>query len=150
MQKLNLPEYTFNLKLCKSGQQIFDAVRKKFVSLTSEEWVRQNFVTWLINEKHYPASLIAIEKELVVNELKKRYDVAVYNKSHIPSLLVECKAPDIIISQKVFDQAARYNIALKAEYLVVTNGITHYCCFIDIENGKYSFLERIPDYDDLC
>jgi len=149
MQKLNLPEYTFKFRIYKSRQQIFDAVRKKYIALTPEEWVRQNFVAWLINERHYPSGLIAIEKELLVNELKKRYDIVVYNNNHLPALLVECKAPFVAVSQKVFDQAARYNLALKVNYLIVTNGLTHYCCYIDMEKGKYSFLKNIPDFNNL-
>ncbi len=149
MQKLNLPEYTFKFRMYRSRQQIFDAVRKKYIAFTPEEWVRQNFVAWLINERHYPSGLIAIEKELLVNELKKRYDIVVYNNNHIPALLVECKAPCVAVSQKVFDQAARYNLALKVSYLIVTNGLIHYCCYIDMENGKYSFLKNIPYFDNL-
>ena len=149
MQKLNLPEYIFRYRSYQSRQQIFDAVRKKYVAFSPEEWVRQNFVAWLINERHYPAGLIAIEKELLVNKLKKRYDIVIYNCKHIPSILVECKAPGIAVSQKVFEQAARYNLALKVSYLIVTNGITHYCCYIDVENGTYSFQEHIPFYEEL-
>lgn len=149
IQKLNLPEYTFKFRMYRSRQQIFDAVRKKYIALTPEEWVRQNFIAWLINERHYPSGLIAIEKELLVNELKKRYDIVVYNRSHFPTMLIECKAPGVAVSQKVFDQAARYNLALKVSYLIITNGLTYYCCYIDMENGKYSFLENIPYYDKL-
>lgn len=149
MQKLNLPEYTFKFNVCNDKQQIFDVVRKKWVVLTEEEWVRQNFVAWLIHVKRCPLGLIAIEKELSLNSLKKRYDIVVYNSQHLPALLVECKAPGINVTQKVFDQAARYNMVLNVNYLVVTNGINHYCCFIDTFNKEFSFIDDVPEHDKL-
>jgi hypothetical protein len=149
MQKLNIPAYPFKSREYKGKQQIFDSIRRKYVALTSEEWVRQNFIQWLIHDKNYPPGLIAIEKELTLNDLKKRFDIVVYNKNHVPSLLIECKAPEIKISQKSFDQAGRYNLTLKVSYLVITNGLEHYCCHIDIEKGAYSFIEHIPDFDNL-
>ncbi len=124
-------------------------MRKKYVALTSEEWVRQNFVAWLVNEKKYPAGLIAIEKELVLNDMKKRFDIVVFNSQFVPSLLVECKAPEVKITQKSFDQVARYNMTLKVKYLVVTNGMMHYCCYIDQQKGEFSFLDHVPDFDKL-
>ena len=149
MQESKITEHHFRYKVFKNTKQIFDVVRKKFVTLTPEEWVRQNFLVWLIQELNYPAGLIAVEKELKVNELKKRYDIVVYNLNQKPAMLVECKSSDVQISQKVFDQASRYNLTLKVPYLVVTNGITNYCCYIDIVNENYSFLENIPDYNQL-
>jgi hypothetical protein len=149
MFKLNLPEYSFKYRTNNSKQQIFDAVRKKYVALTPEEWVRQNFISWLITELKYPASHIAIEKELLLNEMKKRFDVVVFNKDNKPAMLIECKAPEVKISQKTFEQAARYNMVLKLKYLVVTNGLDHYCCQIDFLENNYSFLESIPAYDKI-
>jgi hypothetical protein len=149
MFKLNLPEYNFNFRANNSKQQIFDIVRKKYVALTPEEWVRQNFISWLIQELKYPASHIAIEKELLLNEMKKRFDAVVFNKDNKPAMLIECKAPEVKISQKTFDQAARYNMVLKLKYLVITNGLEHYCCEIDFLENKYSFMEIIPNYDKI-
>jgi hypothetical protein len=149
MQKLNLPEFSFKYRIHKEKKQILDMVRKKYTSLTPEEWVRQNFIAWLIYEKKYPAGLIAVEKELSLNELKKRFDVVIYNKNHIPIAIIECKAPGVKIVQKVFEQASRYNMVVKAKYLIVTNGLEHYCCNIDMENSTYSFMDQIPDYDKL-
>lgn len=149
MQELNLPSYSFKYRVFKGRQQIFDAFRKKYVALTAEEWVRQNFISWMVNDKNYPAGLIAVEKELVLNNMKKRYDIVVFNRESLPALLVECKAPEIKITQKVFDQAARYNLALNVAFLVVTNGLEHYCCAVDIKKGTYSFLEKVPDFENL-
>jgi hypothetical protein len=149
MFKLNLPEYNFNFRANNSKQQIFDIVRKKYVALTPEEWVRQNFISWLIQELKYPASHIAIEKELLLNEMKKRFDAVVFNKDNKPAMLIECKAPEVKISQKTFDQAARYNMVLKLKYLVITNGLEHYCCEIDFLENKYSFMEIIPNCDKI-
>jgi hypothetical protein len=149
MQKLNLPEYTFSYRLFRGKRQIFDSVRKKFVSLSPEEWVRQNFIAWLIQTKKYPAGLIAVEKELSFNDMKKRYDAVIYSNKHAPAMLIECKAPGISITQKVFDQAARYNLVLKVKHLIITNGMNHYYCSIDFENGSFAFNDKVPDYDEL-
>lgn len=149
MQKLNLPEYNFNIKLNNNKPEIFDSIRKKFVALTPEEWVRQNFIMYLINEKKFPDSLISIEKKLTFNNMPRRTDIVIYKKDGSPKLIVECKSTDIKINQKVFDQIARYNMTLKVNYLVVTNGLNHYCCYIDIENKTYKFLEEIPDYKNI-
>jgi hypothetical protein len=149
MHPLNLPEFPFKFRQLNDKAQIFDPVRKKYVSLSPEEWVRQNFVAWLIQHKNYPAGLIGIEKEISVNKLKKRFDIIVYNKNHKPEILIECKAPDVAISQKVFDQVAVYNMAMNVKYLIVTNGMEHFCCTIDTDKQQYSFLSDIPDYDQL-
>ncbi|MFT4683674.1 MAG: hypothetical protein ACI863_000266 [Flavobacteriales bacterium] len=146
MQQLNLPTYQFKLKSSENKQLIFDKIRKKYVVLTPEEWVRQNFVAYLITEKKYPISLIAVEKQLIVNNLKKRFDILVFNTDGLPKIIVECKAPSIKISQNTFDQISRYNLVLNAEILIVTNGIEHYYCKVDTENEKYSFLNNIEDY----
>lgn len=149
LQELNLPEFSFNYRLYKGKRQILDIVRKKYVSLTPEEWVRQNFVAWLIQFKKYPSGLIAIEKELLLNNMRKRYDIVVYNSNHIPAMLIECKAPGVPITQKVFDQAARYNMSVKVGHMIITNGIDHYYCTIDSENGSFAFEDQVPEYDKL-
>ncbi|MFO7829123.1 MAG: type I restriction enzyme HsdR N-terminal domain-containing protein [Bacteroidales bacterium] len=149
MESLNLPTYSFNIKLKEQRKYIFDFIRKKYVLLTPEEWVRQNFLKYLVDEKKYPASLIAVEKEFKLNTLSKRSDAVVYNKSGIPVLIIECKAASVKIDQKVFDQIARYNIKLNVDFLVVTNGLDHYCCKIDFQNHTYSFLKGIPDFNQL-
>ncbi|KOY52338.1 Type I restriction enzyme R protein [Polaribacter dokdonensis DSW-5] len=115
--------------------------------LTPEEWVRQHFVQYLIDEKRYPASLIALEKQLVINNRKKRTDVLIFNKNGTPEIIVECKAPSIKITQDTFDQIARYNLKLNAHYLIVTNGLQHYYCKMDFENETYIFLKDIPSYN---
>ena len=146
MQKLNLPNYKFKLKSNENKTLIFDNLRKKYMVLTPEEWVRQHFVQFLIEEKNYPASLIAIEKQVLVNNLKKRSDILVFNKDGNPEIIVECKAPKIKITQATFDQIARYNSKLRANFLVVTNGLTHFYCKMDFEKETYLFLKEIPDY----
>ncbi len=146
MQKLNLPEYSFKTKSNEKHTFIFDKVRKKYVVLTPEEWVRQNFIAYLIEEKKYPISLIAVEKQLTINNLKKRSDILIFSSEGLPNILIECKSPTIKISQDTFDQIARYNLKLHANYLIVTNGLQHYFCQIDIENKTYIFLKNIPNY----
>ena len=146
MQKLNLPTYYFKLKSNEKHTLIFDNLRKKYFVLTPEEWVRQHFVQFLIEEKKYPASLIALEKQLTIHNLKKRTDIVIYNTSGEPDIIVECKAPQIKITQDTFDQIARYNLKLKANYLIVTNGLEHFYCKMDIENETYIFLKDIPNY----
>lgn len=125
---------------------IFDEIRKKFIILTPEEWVRQNMIQFLIVEKNYPKSLINVEKVLFVNGLRKRYDIVVYNSDGSIDILVECKAPKITISQTTFDQIAQYNMTLNSNFLAVTNGLNHYFCKMDFENEKYEFLPEIPAY----
>jgi len=147
MEPLNLPAFEFKLKQTGLNRQIFDAIRKKYVALTPEEWVRQNFIQFLIQNKKFPASLIAVEAGLKINQLQKRLDVLVYNKQGIPHLMVECKAPHIKISQDTFDQIARYNMLFKVKYLVVTNGLQHFCCKMDYSENSYSYLETVPDFE---
>lgn len=147
MQKLNFPTYSFRFKNNENKVSIFDVIRKKFMVLQPEEWVRQHCVLYLINEKKYPISLINVEKELKVNGLKKRYDIVVYNPDGSIHLIVECKAPKIKIDQTTFDQIARYNLTLKASYLMVTNGLNHYYCMMDFNAEKYQFLKDIPNYE---
>lgn len=146
MKKLNLPFYPFKLKSNEKQTFIFDEIRKKYVVLTPEEWVRQHFVKFLVEEKKYPISLIAIEKQLTINNLKKRSDILIFSSNGLPNIIVECKAPNIRITQKTFDQIARYNLKLNANYLIVTNGLEHYFCKLDYQNKRYIFLEDIAEY----
>ena len=146
MQQLNFPSYSFRFKNSENKVSIFDEIRKKFIILTPEEWVRQHVVRFLLEEKKYPKSLINVEKVLKVNGLRKRYDIVVFNPDGSIFVLVECKAPEIKTAQATFDQIARYNMTLKAQYLMVTNGLNHYFCLMDFENEKYEFLKELPDY----
>jgi len=146
MEQLNFPVYNFRFKNSENKIAIFDEIRKKFVILTPEEWVRQHVVQFLLQQKNYPKSLINVEKLLKVNGLVKRYDVVVFNTDGSIFILVECKAPAVKISQNTFDQIARYNLTMKAAYLMVTNGQNHYFCQMDFENEKYNFLQNLPDY----
>ncbi|MDG1697615.1 MAG: type I restriction enzyme HsdR N-terminal domain-containing protein [Polaribacter sp.] len=146
MQKLNLPTYNFKLKSNQNKTLIFDKLRKKYLVLTPEEWVRQHFVQFLIDEKKYPTSLIALEKQLTFNNLKKRSDILIFDKKGNHEIIVECKAPAIKITQDTFDQIARYNLKLKAKFLVVTNGLEHFYCKMDFKNKTYIFLKEIPNY----
>lgn len=148
MFQLNLPFYNITLKNENGKHFIFDDIRKKYLRLTPEEWVRQNFVKYLIDEKKYPASLIVIEKGLKLNELSKRADVLIY-KNSLPILLVECKAPTVKINQNTFDQISRYNLTFKVPYLIVTNGLNHYCCKVNFANTSFEFLEKIPNFEML-
>ena len=147
MHQLNLPTYKFKIKSNENKYAIFDIVRKKYVSLTPEEWVRQHFIHYLIEEKKYPISLIAIEKKITINKLTKRTDILVFNAKGLPHIIVECKAPSINITQNAFDQIARYNLKLNANYLLVTNGLKHYYCKMDFSKEEYVFLDTIPNYN---
>lgn len=146
MLALNFPTYQFRIKNSENSRQIFDIIRKKFVSLQPEEWVRQNTIHYLTANKQYPVSLIGVEKMILLNDLKKRADVLVYNSDGSIKILVECKAPTVKITQATFDQIARYNLKIKAEYLMVTNGMEHFYCLMDYEKEKYTFLRQIPDF----
>ena len=146
MQSLNFPAYNFRFKNSENKVRIFDIIRKKFVVLQPEEWVRQHTIHMLIYDKHYPQSLINVEKSLAINGINKRYDIVVYNRQGKIEILVECKAPNIEITQGVFDQIARYNMTLKASYLMVTNGLNHFYSQMDYKKEKYTFLQGIPDF----
>lgn len=128
---------------------IFDRLRKRYVALTPEEWVRQNFVEYLINERQFPAALMANEVSLTQNGIKRRCDTLIANRQGQPLAIVEYKSPDVEITQQVFDQIVRYNMVLRANYLMVSNGINHYCCHIDYANNSYAFLADILSYNDL-
>lgn len=147
MIKLNLPTYNFKLKSSENKTYIFGIIRKRFLVLTPEEWVRQHYVNFLITDKKYPISLVNVEKQLSINNLKKRFDILVFSTKGVPEIIVECKAPSVKITQETFDQIARYNLKLNAKYLIVTNGLVHYFCKMDYENESYIFLREIPDYN---
>ena len=146
MVLLNLPKAELKIKSSENTLYIFDIIRKKYVVLTPEEWVRQHVVHYLINSKGYPKSLIAVEKQLTINTLKKRFDILVFNTQGLPDLIIECKSPSINISQDTFDQIARYNLKLNAKRLMVTNGLQHYFCKLDPLNKQYIFLKDLPVY----
>jgi hypothetical protein len=146
MQKLNFPVYSFRFKNSENKVAIFDEIRKKFIILTPEEWVRQNTVQFLLQNKKYPKSYLNVEKILKINDLNKRYDIVVFQPNGAIFLLIECKAPQVSITQNTFDQIARYNLTLKAKYLMVTNGLNHYFCQMDFDNEKYVFLEELPEF----
>lgn len=148
MQALNLPVYQFNIKSIQGKVSIFDDLRKKFVVLTPEEWVRQNIVKYLINEKEFPAGLISIEAEINVNNLRRRYDGLVHNRDQTPLMLIECKAPSVKITQKVFDQIFAYNTQVIAPYLLVTNGLQHFVLKQQVNEAPV-FIQTIPPYTEL-
>lgn len=149
MFRLNLP--TYEIKIAQKGnkQQIFDFLRRKYVALTPEEWVRQHFVHYLVEHKGYPAGLMGNEIELTIGEKRMRCDTVLYNKVAKPQMIIEYKSPKIKLQQKTFDQISAYNLLLKVDYLIVSNGMQHICCRMDYENQKYYFLADIPDYQNL-
>lgn len=146
MLSLNLPAFETKIVQQNGKATIFDVIRKKYVSLTPEEWVRQHFVHFLIEHKSYPKNLMANEVTLDLNGTSKRCDTVLYNRDLSARMIIEYKAPQIIITQKVFDQITRYNIVLRVDYLIVSNGMEHYCCRMDYEKQSYTFLRDIPDY----
>ena len=149
MLLLNLPEYSAKIIERDGKNVIFDPIRKKYVALTPEEWVRQNFVHYLINHKEYPLSLMANEVLIKLNGTSKRCDTVLYNRDLSARMIVEYKAPHIEITQEVFNQITRYNMALKVDYLIVSNGLMHYCCKVDYEAQTVRFLKDIPSYKNL-
>ncbi|NQY67178.1 MAG: type I restriction enzyme HsdR N-terminal domain-containing protein [Flavobacteriales bacterium] len=149
MDNLNLPAYSYKVKSEKEKLLILDETRKKYVALTSEEWVRQHFISYLINNKSCPASLIAVETSLKYQKQDKRADIVVYDNLANPLLVVECKASNVKMTQKVFDQIAMYNLHFKAKYLAVTNGMEHFFCKMDYANKSYSFIKELPEYEEL-
>ena len=149
MRKLNLPAYDFRYRDEDGKRYVLDRFRKKYVMLTPEEEVRQRFARYLLEEKGFPASLMMTEYSLKLNEMSRRCDILVHKPAGKPAVLVECKAPEVKISNGTFDQVSRYNMAFRVKYLMVTNGLKHYCCFLDFETRKINFLEEIPSYDSL-
>ena len=147
MQTLNLPKTDLKI-ITKDGKlQVFDILRQKYVALTPEEWVRQQFVHYLIQHKGYPAECIGNEVSITLNGTKKRCDSVVYGCNAQPTMIVEYKSPNVDITQDVFEQISRYNVKLRVKWLIVSNGLQHYCCRIDYENGTYQFVEDIPTYE---
>ncbi|MBN1950599.1 MAG: type I restriction enzyme HsdR N-terminal domain-containing protein [Bacteroidales bacterium] len=150
MEKLNFPTYSYTITDDENGRRyILDPIRKKRLLLTPEEWVRQHVLSFLQQEKKFPANLISTEAGLKVNRLSCRYDALVYNRQGAPVLLIECKAPSVKIDQKVFDQIAAYNQTVQAPYLFITNGLKHFCCYHDQLEKKYRFLDDIPEFEAL-
>lgn len=146
----SLPQANLKIRLNPSGiKEIYDIFRKKYVKLSSEEEVRQNFLHYLVNEKGYPVSLISVERGLVVNELQKRFDAVVYRNTGNPLVLLEFKSPSIKIKQNVFEQISAYNIILKVDYLIVSNGNSHYCCKVDYDLASIEFIKGIPHWDEI-
>jgi len=145
MERLNFPPYQLQLKKKDDKIYIFDIIRKKYYLLTPEEWVRQHTLHYLIHNKKYPKSLIAVEKQLIINQTKRRFDIVVFNRKMQPEILVECKAPEVSITQATFDQANQYNWLLKAPYLFLTNGRKHYICQVNFETNNFVFLKDLPE-----
>ena len=146
---INLPSFDISIAQRNGRPTVFDPLRRRFVALTPEEWVRQHFVNYLVQHLHYPAGLMANEVELTVGDKHLRCDTLLYNKDMQPQMIIEYKAPHIALSQKVFDQITAYNLLLHVDYLVVSNGMEHLCCQMDYDNRRYVFLHDIPDYNQL-
>ncbi|MCU4157227.1 type I restriction enzyme HsdR N-terminal domain-containing protein [Carboxylicivirga sp. A043] len=149
MQKLNLPPVQFRTKQAGNKTQVFDEVRKKFVALTPEEWVRQHFIHYLLKGLGYSAGLVAVEMLVKVNGLSQRADIVLYDKRGKARIIVECKAPEVAVTRAVFNQASRYNTKLKVDYLIVTNGMQHYCAKLIDEMGNYELLKAIPKAEEV-
>ncbi len=145
LPKLNLPSFDFKIE----SDQIFDSIRKKWVALTPEEWVRQNFLAYLLHDKKYPKSLIKIEQSIKAFEQSRRCDAVIYTNEIKPLAILECKKTDVPVNEKTFQQIALYNTAIKAPYLIITNGLDHYCCKINLTTGTFRFIDHIPDYKEL-
>lgn len=146
MQTLNLPAYDFRIRNSGQSTEIFDCIRRKFVTLTPEEWVRQHFVRFMNEALGYPLSLMTLEKGLVVNKLQKRTDIVVHNRQGTAWMIVECKAPQVPVSPEVLYQASAYHEKLASRYVVVTNGLTHFCC--EFVNGSFQFMKEMPAFPD--
>ena len=149
MFRLNLPQYEIKIGEKDGKHTIFDFLRRKYVALTPEEWVRQHFTHYLVEHKGYPKGLMGNEVELHIGDKRLRCDTILYNKQGEPRMIIEYKAPTIQIQQKTFDQISVYNLLLHVDYLIVSNGLQHYCCKMDYNNQKYLFLQDIPDYENL-
>ncbi len=146
LQVLDLPDHGVKTKHGDNGPQVFDPVRKRWVALTPEEWVRQHVLNYLMNDLQCPPSLVGVETPLALNGLAKRADIVVFGDRGRPVALVECKAPGVPVGQRTFEQAARYNSVLHVRYLMVTNGLRHFCCSVDHQRGAVQFLPKLPAY----
>jgi hypothetical protein len=149
LKELSLPSYSFKITGEPGREMIFDSLRRKYVRLTPEEWVRQNFIQYLIHEGNYPPGLIGVEMAINVNRMKRRVDIMVHDRQGRPVMVVECKSPDITLDEKVSDQVVAYNRQLNVPYIIITNGIVHYACKIGIEPNENQYLMVIPQYDEL-
>ncbi len=149
MQQLNLPSYTYKTKEIEGKTYIFDAIRKKYLLLTPEEWVRQHFVNLLISQYAYSKNLIRLESSLTYNRLQKRSDIVIFDNEGKPFLLVECKAPEVPINQKAVEQASRYNLTLRCPYMAITNGLSTFCFEIDFENVSFQQMKDLPKFTTL-
>lgn len=149
MLSLNLPAFDAKIIVRNGKNVIFDSIRRRYVALTPEEWVRQHFVNFLIAHKGYPRELMANEVPITLNGTRKRCDTVLYKRDLSARMIIEYKAPDVEITQAVFNQIMRYNMVLRVEYLVISNGIQHFCCQMDYENNRYNFLQDIPDYPQI-
>jgi len=149
MPTLALPDHGVKTKHDAGGPQVFDPIRRRWLALLPEEWVRQHFINHLVHDLGYPASLIAVERSLVLNKLAKRADILVHNEQGRPLLLVECKAPGVRITLRTFEQAARYNSVFKVDWLMITNGNMHYCCAVDHATARTAFLDHLPTFTEL-
>lgn len=146
MQQLNLPDHGVKTRHAPQGDHVFDPIRRRWVTLTPEEWVRQHVLNYLVHELKCPASLISVEHAITLNGTAKRADIVVHDGAGAPLLLVECKAPSVKLDQRAFEQAARYNLVFKVPYLLVSNGLVHYACQVDTGAGTVHFLSQIPPY----
>ncbi|SDC29370.1 type I restriction enzyme HsdR N-terminal domain-containing protein [Williamwhitmania taraxaci] len=147
MIELNLPTCNLNIREVANGHEVFDSFRKRFVSLTPEEWVRQNFLNFMVDQLGYPKGLISVEQQLKLNGLTKRCDILAYSKTGNPVLLVECKAPSVNLTNEVFAQVARYNITLQVPFLAITNGLAHYAARISLTDKQFEMLAEFPTFD---
>ncbi len=150
MENLHIPHFQTKIEQRGEKKFIFDPFRKQYVALTPEEWVRQQFLSWLCNTFGYPKGLIAVETPLKYNELKKRADAVIYNRQLKPVMIIEVKSTQVNITQETFEQAVRYNFTFKTPYIILTNGLTHYCCFINHEQKKVQYLSDIPHYKQIA
>jgi hypothetical protein len=149
LKELNLPRYSFKITGPEGSELIFDSIRRKYVRLTPEEWVRQNFIMYLVNEGKYPPGLIGVEVMFNLNRLKRRVDVMVHDRRGKPVMVIECKEPGIPITDEIFDQIVVYNMGLQVPYIIVTNGMAHYACKLKMNEPGYDYLNVIPLYEEL-
>jgi hypothetical protein len=149
MERLNLPSYSFSVKHVEEKKLIFDKLRRKYVSLTPEEWVRQHFIQYLVDEKKYPVGLISVERGFDLYKTKKRTDILIFNQLGNPWVLVECKAPSVQVNSLWFDQAFAYNLSIKASFIMLTNGMSHFCMKVKPDFTGVDFLKEIPAFDKL-
>lgn len=149
MVRLNFPDVEVKIRNVNEALEVFDPLRKRFVSLTPEEWVRQHLISYLINHLEVPVHMMASERGLVVNTLKKRFDLVVYHPNGNPLMIAECKAPSVKLTEDTFYQAAGYNLALKVKYLLITNGLVHHCIKLEENTPNFQFLNNIPSYSEM-